>query len=115
MEYIAADNSLVPDQIQEVFQRVRNNADYMPVRQMKVHVCRHAGTHQNMTVLVCMSAVGAPCYHNVYTHTHAHAHTNERTHTHTLTHTHTHTHTPSPPHMHACNVAPAHTHTRRMI
>ena len=38
---IHLDNSLVPEPLQEVFQRVRNNADFMPLRQMEVMVYMH--------------------------------------------------------------------------
>ena len=59
-----SDGSLVPEPMQEVFERVRNNADFMPTWQLEV-MCSILPT--------------------IYTHTHPHP-----THTHTP-HTHPHT------------------------
>ena len=54
----APDNSLVPKPIQEAFQRVRNNADFMPQRQMEVceRVCLYTHSSSSSSSLSSSSS-----------------------------------------------------------
>ena len=46
-----ADSNLVPEPIQDMFDRVRNSADFMPVWQMEVHTHTH-GLHHYMYCMI---------------------------------------------------------------
>ena len=41
---LSTDSKLIPEPIQQMFDRVRNNADFMPLWQMEVRAPRPVGT-----------------------------------------------------------------------
>ena len=99
--YPSTDNNLIPEAVQDIFDRVRNSADFMPLWQMEVYTtCTYMYTCIYLTFMIVYTCM---CIYMMYAcilvctlflsfslpHTHAHS---------------SHSHSPPPP---------THTHTLR--